>query len=56
MAYHKSAKTRIRRNARRADISRARELLEYEPSVFLEEGLEATMAWCRTQTFAPKPV
>jgi len=38
-----------------ADISRARELLEYEPSVFLEEGLEATMAWCRTQTFVPKP-
>ena len=24
MAYHKSAKTRIRRNARRADINRAR--------------------------------
>ncbi|MBT3397119.1 MAG: 30S ribosomal protein S20, partial [Alphaproteobacteria bacterium] len=24
MAYHKSAKTRIRRNARRADINRSR--------------------------------
>jgi nucleoside-diphosphate-sugar epimerase len=33
------------------DISRARELLDYEPAVFLEEGLEATMAWCRQQTF-----
>ena len=33
-----------------ADITRARELLGYEPAVFLEEGLEATIAWCRTRT------
>jgi nucleoside-diphosphate-sugar epimerase len=36
-----------------ADITRARELLQYEPAVGLEEGLKATMAWCRTQTFPP---
>ncbi len=35
------------------DITRAREVLQYEPSVFLEEGLQATMAWCRDQTFQP---
>ena len=35
------------------DITRARELLQYEPAVFLEEGLEATMAWCRAQPFQP---
>ena len=35
------------------DITRARELLQYEPAVFLEEGLEATMAWCRAQSFQP---
>ena len=35
------------------DITRARELLHYEPGVFLEEGLEATMAWCRAQPFQP---
>ena len=33
------------------DITRAQTLLQYEPAVFLEEGLEATMAWCRNQTF-----
>lgn len=33
------------------DIALARELLQYEPTVFVEEGLEATMAWCREQTF-----
>jgi len=33
------------------DITRAQELLQYEPAVFLEEGLEATMAWCRDQSF-----
>lgn len=35
------------------DITRARELLQYEPAVGLEEGLKATLAWCRTQTFQP---
>ncbi len=30
-----------------ADITRARELLGYEPAVSLEEGLETTIAWCR---------
>ncbi|HCE04472.1 MAG TPA: LPS biosynthesis protein WbpP [Acidobacteria bacterium] len=35
------------------DITRARELLQYEPAVFLEEGLEATMAWFRAQPCQP---
>lgn len=37
-----------------ADISRARELLGYEPSVSFEEGLRRTVDWYRTQvaTFA----
>jgi dTDP-glucose 4,6-dehydratase len=33
---------------RRPDISRARELLGWEPRVALEEGLEPTIAWWRT--------
>ena len=33
-----------------ADITRARELLGYEPAVFLEEGLETTIAWHRLRT------
>jgi nucleoside-diphosphate-sugar epimerase len=33
-----------------ADITRAKELLGYEPTVFLEEGLETTIAWCRVRT------
>ncbi|MDP6582156.1 MAG: SDR family oxidoreductase [Vicinamibacterales bacterium] len=32
-----------------ADITRARELLDYEPTVFLEEGLQRTLAWYQTQ-------
>jgi UDP-N-acetylglucosamine/UDP-N-acetyl-alpha-D-glucosaminouronate 4-epimerase len=32
-----------------ADISRARELLGYEPTVPFEEGLERTFAWYRGQ-------
>jgi len=35
------------------DITRAREMLQYEPAVLLEEGLEATMAWCRVQPCQP---
>ncbi|MGE3508812.1 MAG: SDR family oxidoreductase [Vicinamibacterales bacterium] len=31
-----------------ADISKARRLLGYEPSVQLEDGLRHTLAWCRT--------
>jgi nucleoside-diphosphate-sugar epimerase len=31
-----------------ADISKARALLGYEPSVSLEEGLKQTLAWCET--------
>ena len=31
-----------------ADISKARRLLGYEPSVSLEEGLRRTLDWCRT--------
>jgi UDP-N-acetylglucosamine/UDP-N-acetyl-alpha-D-glucosaminouronate 4-epimerase len=33
-----------------ADISKARRLLGYEPSVSLEEGLRRTLDWCRTST------
>ncbi len=30
-----------------ADITKARRLLSYEPTVGLEEGLRHTLAWCR---------
>jgi nucleoside-diphosphate-sugar epimerase len=33
-----------------ADISKARQLLGYEPRVPLEEGLEHTLDWCRSMT------
>jgi nucleoside-diphosphate-sugar epimerase len=33
-----------------ADITKARQLLGYTPSVALEEGLKHTLAWCRTQS------
>jgi UDP-glucose 4-epimerase len=33
-----------------ADISKAKELLGYEPIVDLEEGLRHTLAWCRGET------
>jgi len=36
-------------NARNPEISRARELLSWEPRVPLEEGLERTVAWFRTE-------
>ena len=36
-----------------ADITRARELLGYEPLVSLEQGLRLTMAWFQTQGFQP---
>ncbi len=36
-----------------ADISKARTLLGYRPSVSLEEGLAATVAWCRASRRAP---
>jgi nucleoside-diphosphate-sugar epimerase len=32
---------------RQPDISRAREILGWEPSVSLDEGLEKTVAWFR---------
>jgi dTDP-glucose 4,6-dehydratase len=32
---------------RQPDISKARELLDWEPKVKLEEGLERTLAWFR---------
>jgi nucleoside-diphosphate-sugar epimerase len=32
-----------------ADISKARRLLGYEPSVDLEEGLEKTVGWYKSQ-------
>ena len=30
-----------------ADISKARALVGYEPTIGLEEGLERTLEWCR---------
>jgi UDP-glucose 4-epimerase len=30
------------------DLTRAREILRYSPTVSLEQGLAATLAWCRT--------
>jgi nucleoside-diphosphate-sugar epimerase len=35
-----------------ADIDKARTLLDYEPSVGFDEGLERTVAWGRAQTQA----
>ena len=35
-----------------ADISKARQLLGYEPHVGLEEGLRRTLAWCREESAA----
>jgi nucleoside-diphosphate-sugar epimerase len=35
-----------------ADISKAKRLLGYEPSVSLEEGLKHTLAWCRSEKAA----
>ncbi|HSP79059.1 MAG TPA: GDP-mannose 4,6-dehydratase, partial [Myxococcaceae bacterium] len=35
---------------RRPDITRARELLDWEPRVSLEEGLPETLAWFRKVT------
>jgi nucleoside-diphosphate-sugar epimerase len=36
-----------------ADISKARALLGYQPTVSLEEGLRHTLAWCRSDSAAP---
>ena len=36
-----------------ADISKAKALLGYEPTVLLEEGLERTLEWCRMESAAP---
>jgi UDP-glucose 4-epimerase len=36
-----------------ADISKARTLLGYEPSVGLDEGLRRTIEWCRVEAAAP---
>jgi nucleoside-diphosphate-sugar epimerase len=35
-----------------ADISKAKQLLGYTPSVGLEEGLRHTLEWCRTEATA----
>jgi len=32
-----------------ADITKARTLLGYAPTVSFEEGLKRTLDWCRTQ-------
>jgi nucleoside-diphosphate-sugar epimerase len=36
-----------------ADISRARQYLNYEPTVSLEEGLARTVEWFRAAPVAP---
>jgi nucleoside-diphosphate-sugar epimerase len=36
-----------------ADISKAKDLLGYTPSVSLEDGLRHTLAWCRSEAAAP---
>jgi nucleoside-diphosphate-sugar epimerase len=36
-----------------ADITKARRLLGYSPTVSLEQGLQHTLAWCRGETAAP---
>jgi len=36
-----------------ADITKARELLGYTPNVGLDEGLQHTLDWCRTESGAP---
>ena len=36
-----------------ADISKAKALLGYAPTVDLEEGLRRTLAWCRAESAAP---
>jgi UDP-glucose 4-epimerase len=38
-----------------ADISKARALLGYEPAVSLEDGLERTLDWCRSEKSAAAP-
>lgn len=38
-----------------ADITRARELLGFEPRVGLREGLQSTIDWWKQSRFAPKP-
>jgi UDP-glucose 4-epimerase len=38
-----------------ADISKARALLGYEPSVGLEEGLRRTIEWSRAESATPAP-
>ncbi|HEY0011807.1 MAG TPA: SDR family NAD-dependent epimerase/dehydratase, partial [Allosphingosinicella sp.] len=38
---------------RRPDITRARTLLGWEPTVDLQEGLEATAAWFASETARP---
>jgi nucleoside-diphosphate-sugar epimerase len=38
-----------------ADITKAKRLLGYEPTVSLEEGLKKTLEWCRSETAAASP-
>jgi len=45
----KDARTKDDPQTRRPDISKARQLLDWEPSVSLEEGLTKTIAWFRGQ-------
>jgi nucleoside-diphosphate-sugar epimerase len=36
-----------------ADITKAKRLLGYAPTVSLEDGLKKTLEWCRTENTAP---
>jgi nucleoside-diphosphate-sugar epimerase len=48
-AVHKEPRAGDVRDSQ-ADISKAKALLGYVPIVGLEEGLKATLAWCRSST------
>jgi len=47
---------RRRRQDSQADITKAKVLLGYEPTVTLEEGLKQTLEWCRSERTATRPV
>jgi len=40
---------------RQPDISKAKEVLDWEPRVKLEDGLKETIEWFRNKSFGPSP-
>jgi len=40
---------------RQPDISKAKEVLDWEPRVKLEDGLKETIEWFRNKSFGPCP-